>query len=160
MSIRCSAPHSREKGTTLVELVISIVVLSVAVVGVLSALGKITGRSADPMIREQSIAIAEAYLEEVSLSQFTPAGECPSVPGVGGRANYSHICHYNGLADSGAINQNGDDIQGLGKYNVAIAVSNSGNLGGLASAVTLRIDINVTGPTNETFTLSGYRTDY
>jgi len=160
MSIRSSAPHSREKGTTLVELVISIVILSVAVVGVLSALGKITGRSADPMIREQSIAIAEAYLEEVSLSQFTPASGCPSVPGAGGRANYSHICHYNGLADTGAVNQNGLIILGLENYNIAIAVNNSSNLGGLASSVTLRIDVNVTGPTNETFTLSGYRTDY
>ncbi len=160
MSIRSKVPYTKVKGTTLVELVISIVVLSIAVVGVLSALGKITGRSADPMIREQSIAIAEAYLEEVSLSQFTPGSGCPLVPGAGGRANYSHICHYDGLADSGAVNQNGSGISGLENYNVAIAVSNSGNLGGLASAVTLRIDVNVTGPTNETFTLSGYRTDY
>ena len=158
MCIQSRVPYSREKGATLVELVISIVILSVAVVGVLSALGKITSRSADPMIREQSIAIAEAYLEEVSLSQFTPASGCPPVPAT--RANYSHICHYDGLADTGAVNQSGEGIPDLKKYNVTIAVSNSDKLGGLASSVTLRIDVNVTGPTNETFTLSGYRTDY
>jgi len=152
--------RANQQGVTLVELVISIVILAVAVVGVLSSLGTIVGRSADPMIREQSIAIAEAYLEEISLSQFAPVGSCPAVPGAGGRVNYSHICHYHGLADAGAIDQNGTAVTGLGSYTIAVTVSNSSNLGGLASAVTLRIDVNVTGPTNETFSLSTYRTNY
>lgn len=160
MHIRSRFPQYREQGTTLVELVISIVILSVAVVGVLTALGKITSRSADPMIREQSIAIAEAYLEEISLTLFTPGSGCPTVPGAGGRANYSHICHYDGLADSGAINQQGDPISGLEGYDITVTVTNSDQLGGLALPVTLRIDVNVTGLTNETFMLSGYRTDY
>ena len=150
----------KQSGVTLIELVISIVILSIAVVGVLSALGTIGGRSADPMIREQSIAIAEAYLEEINLSQFAAVGSCPAVPGAGGRANYSHICHYNGLADNGAVNQNGSAIVGLSNYRVAVAVSNSSNLGGLASSVVLRIDVTVTGPTSESFSLSAYRTNY
>lgn len=147
-------------GVSLIELVISIVVLSIAVVGVLSALGTIAGRSADPMIREQSIAIAQAYLEEISLSQFAATSSCPSVPAAGGRANFSHICHYDGLSDSAPVDQNGDPLAGLANYSVRIAVTHSANLGGLSSAVTLRIDVSVTGPTNETFSLSGYRTDY
>ena len=148
------------KGVTLIELVISIVILSVAVVGVLSALGTIVGRSADPMIREQSIAIAEAYLEEIRLTQFAAVGSCPSIPGSGGRINYSHICHYNGLSDSGIVDQNGNPVSGLDNYNVTVAVNNSANLNGLASSMVLRIDVNVTGPTNEIFSLSGYRTNY
>ena len=150
---------NNSQGVTLIELVISIVVLSIAVVGVLSALGTIAGRSADPMIREQSIAIAEAYLEEISLSQFSSVGSCPT-PSAGGRANYSHICHYDGLSDVGIVDQNGNLVNGLGNYTATVTVSNSSNLGGLLSAVTLRIDVRVTGPTNETFSLSGYRTNY
>ncbi len=150
----------KQSGVTLVELVVSIVVLSVAVVGVLSALGTLVGRSADPMIREQSIAIAEAYLEEISLSRFASAGSCPAVLGAGGRANFNAICHYDGLSDSGAFDQNGNAITGLTDFNVTVSVNNSSNLGSLASAVTLRIDVTVTGPTNETFSLSGYRTNY
>ncbi len=151
---------ARQTGMSLVELVISIVVLSIAVVGVFSALGKMVGRSADPMIREQAIAIAEAYLEEISQSQFEIVASCPSVPGGGGRADYSHICHFHNLSDTGAVNQYGTAITELGDYDVTVTVSNSSNLGGLASAVVLRIDVNVTGPSNQTFTLSGYRTDY
>ena len=150
----------RQKGMTLVELVISIIVLSIAIVGVLSALGTIAGRSADPMIREKSIAIAEAYMEEVSLSQFAPVAGCPAVPGSGGRANFSHLCHYHGLSDTGAHNQYGAAIAELNNYDVTVTISNSSNLGGLSSAVVLRIDVCVTGPTSETFSLSGYRTNY
>jgi len=150
----------KQQGVTLVELVISIVILSVAVVGVLSTLGTIVGRSADPMIREQSIAIAEAYLEEISLAQFAAMGSCPVVPGSGTRKDFSHICHYNGLSDSGAIDQNGNAIGNLADYDVVVAISSSSNLGGMASADVLRIDVSVTGPTNEIFALSGYRTNY
>ncbi len=152
--------RTRQAGLSLVELVISIVVLSIAVVGVLSALGKMVGRSADPMIREQSIAIAEAYLEEVNLSQFAATASCPTVPGSGARADFSHICHYHNLSDTGAQDQNGNAITELGDYDVTVTVSNSSQLNGLSAAVTLRIDVNVTGPTSETFTLSGYRTNY
>jgi len=151
---------TKQFGVTLIELVISIVILSIAVVGVLSALGTIVGRSADPMIREQSIAIAEAYLEEISLIQFAAVAGCPVVPGAGGRANYSHICHYNGLSDAGARDQNGNAILGLESYDVTVSVNNSSGLGGLPLADTLRIDVNVTGPTAETFSLSGYRANY
>ncbi|MCP3673177.1 MAG: type II secretion system protein [Gammaproteobacteria bacterium] len=150
---------ARQTGMTLVELVISIVILSIAVVGVFSALGTTVGRSVDPMIRGQSIAIAEAYLEEITQRQFGEIGaDCPAEPGGGTRADYSHICHFDGLNDTGAVDQYGASIDELANYDVTVAISNSSNLGGLDSSVVLRIDINVTGPTNETFTLSGYRT--
>jgi len=150
----------RQVGTTLIELVVSIVVLSIAVVGVLTALGGLVSTTADPMIREQSISIAQAYLEEISLSQFAPTTSCPVVPGVGGRANFYAVCHYNGLSDIGAVDQNGNSIASLSNYDVQVSVTNSSNLGGLASAAVLRIDVSVTGPTNETFSISSYRTDY
>ncbi|MCP3663021.1 MAG: pilus assembly protein MshD [Gammaproteobacteria bacterium] len=149
---------ARQIGMTLVELVISIVVLSVAVVGVLSALGTIVGRSADPMIREQALAIAEGYLEEISQSEFEKIANCPSPSG--NRADYSHICHFHGLTDNGVVNQFGAPVTELSNYVVEVNIEHSSNLGGLASDVVLRIDISVTGPTNETYTLSGYRTDY
>jgi MSHA pilin protein MshD len=60
-----------ERGVTLVELIIFIVIVSSAVAGVLMTLD-IAGRSsADPMIQKQALAIAEALLEEVQLQPFT-----------------------------------------------------------------------------------------
>jgi MSHA pilin protein MshD len=60
-----------QRGVSLVELVVFIVVVGVAVVGVLAAMRLTTAASADPMIQKQALAIAEALLEEVQLQAFT-----------------------------------------------------------------------------------------
>ena len=150
-----------QQGLTLIELVISIVVLAIVVVGVFSALGALVGRSADPMIRQQSIAVAQAYLEEIQSMEFgLPGGGCPAVPGTGGRANFNNICHYHNLSDTGAVDQNGNSIASLANYNVTVTVTGSSNLGSLSAASAARIDVSVTGPTSETLTMSGYRANY
>ena len=60
-----------QRGMTLIELVISIVIIGIAAAALYSAMASISGRSADPMLRQQSLAIAEAYLEEILLQSFT-----------------------------------------------------------------------------------------
>ena len=67
-----STTREREsRGASLVELIVFIVVVSVAVVGVLAALNLATRTSVDPMIQKQALAIAEAILEEVQLQPLT-----------------------------------------------------------------------------------------
>ena len=61
----------RERGLSLVELIVFIVIVSVAVAGVLGALNVATRGSADPVIQKQALAVAEAVLEEVQLMPFT-----------------------------------------------------------------------------------------
>lgn len=61
----------RQRGLTLIELIVFIVIVSVALVGVLTVLNVTAKSSADPMIRKQALAIAEAVLEEVMLQPFT-----------------------------------------------------------------------------------------
>lgn len=60
-----------QRGLTLVELVMFIVIVSVALAGVLTVLNITVKSSADPMIRKQMLAIAEALLEEVQSKAFT-----------------------------------------------------------------------------------------
>lgn len=60
-----------ERGVTLVELIIFIVIVSSAVAGVLLTLNMASRSSADPMIQKQALAVAEALLEEVQLQPFT-----------------------------------------------------------------------------------------
>ncbi|MCF8149836.1 MAG: prepilin-type N-terminal cleavage/methylation domain-containing protein [Burkholderiaceae bacterium] len=61
----------RQRGLTLIELIMFIVIVSVALVGVLTVLNITAKSSADPMIRKQALAVAEAVLEEVMLQPFT-----------------------------------------------------------------------------------------
>ena len=60
-----------ERGATLIELIMFIVVVGAAVAGVLGAISYATRASVDPMIQKQALAIAEAMLEEVQLQPFT-----------------------------------------------------------------------------------------
>ncbi len=58
-------------GLSLVEIIIFIVIVSGAVIGILSVMNVATQGSADPMVRKQAIAIAESLLEEIELMPFT-----------------------------------------------------------------------------------------
>jgi len=64
-------PRACQRGMTLIELVVFIVIVSVGVVGLLSVTGSLTRNSADPMIRKQAIAIAESLLVEIEQRPFT-----------------------------------------------------------------------------------------
>jgi MSHA pilin protein MshD len=63
--------RERQRGVTLIELILFIVIVSVAVVGVLQVMRLNTVNSADPLRRKQALMIAEALLEEVQLAKFT-----------------------------------------------------------------------------------------
>ncbi len=69
MSISLSS--TRHRGASLVELVIFIVVVSIAVIGLLGPMKLIGGSSADPLRRKQALMIAEGLMEEVMLARFT-----------------------------------------------------------------------------------------
>lgn len=64
-------PRRFQSGLTLVELVMFIVIVSVALAGVLTVLNFTVKSSADPMVAKQMLAIAEALLEEVQMKSFT-----------------------------------------------------------------------------------------
>ncbi len=58
-------------GVSLIELVIAIMIISVAVSGVLMIFGDSVRASADPMVRKQALALAESMLNEVMAKPFT-----------------------------------------------------------------------------------------
>jgi MSHA pilin protein MshD len=66
----CTEP-SRQRGLSLIELVIAIMIISVAVTGVLMLFSSNVRNSADPMVRKQAVAIAESLLNEVLARPFT-----------------------------------------------------------------------------------------
>src|SRR6056297_1796368 len=80
---------SRPSGFTLIEFVVSLVVLGLGSALLVSFVTPVS-RSADPMIRAQSRAIASAYMDEILLRDF--AGDCTGV-----RGQWSGIQCYNDL---------------------------------------------------------------
>ncbi len=145
----------RQRGATLVEVVISIVVVAVAVTAVLGVLSTSVGRSADALIVTQAVSVANAYLEEIALKPFDdPDG----MDGEALRADFDDIDDYDGLVDAGAADQFGNPIAALSGYTVSVAVSPSAALPGVPVGDAMRIDVRVQFAPYVDYTLSGYRT--
>jgi MSHA pilin protein MshD len=154
--------RARHCGSALIEIVISIVIVAIAVAGILVVLSANARTGADVMIREQAVAIGDAYLEEIMLKSYDdPDG----VTGESSRALFDDVSDYSGLNDSnGARDQLGNLIGGLDKYLVAVAVTTTT----LGSIPAKRIDVTVTyspaievsGATAAALKFTGYRTNY
>lgn len=147
-------PQSTQRGVTLIELLISIVVVGIAAGIILALLATTTGASADPMLRHQASAIAEAYLEEILLKPFAdPDG----MDGEASRAAFDDLDDYDGLVDVGARDQFGNAIAALADYTVSVSVLSSTALAPVPGGDTLRVDVNVSRGSNINLLLSGYR---
>jgi MSHA pilin protein MshD len=66
-----SRTKALNRGFTLVELVVFIVIVTTAIAGVVGALAWMSNHSADPLARKQAIAIAESLMQEIQQMPFT-----------------------------------------------------------------------------------------
>jgi MSHA pilin protein MshD len=62
---------NRQRGVTLIELVLFMLIVGIALAGIVGVLNLTTSHSADPVRRKQALMIAEGLLEEVELAKFT-----------------------------------------------------------------------------------------
>jgi MSHA pilin protein MshD len=147
---------ARERGVTLIEVVLAIVIVAIAATAIMGAMARITLRGAETAVRQQAVAVAEAYLEEILLQPVaSPGGAAPS-----GRANYNDEDEYNNLNDTGAQDQFGNAIPYLTGYNVSVAVTQTTALTGIAAAQARQINVTVTDPNGVTVLLTGYRANF
>ncbi len=167
MCPRARGLRGDQSGLTLIELVLTIVVISIAVTGTLVLIQRTIVGSADPMIVRQAVGISEAYLEEIMLrSYYDPvlgagAGPCPAPDPNDGRPEYNNVCDYNGLDDNGARDQADSPVTDLTRYRVRVTVDSIATLGALSGpADVIRADVRVTHPDDVDLTLSGYKANY
>jgi MSHA pilin protein MshD len=147
----------RQGGVTLIELIIAITIVAIGVTSILGALSAASSRSADAMVQQQAISVAQAYLDEI-LQRCVPGAGCTASGTT--RSDWNTVDAYNGLNDSGARDQFGNAIAALAGYNVAVSVTPSSALTGLGTTVARRIDVTVAHAPNVSVTLSGYRTAF
>ena len=173
MSARSSrlrnAPGPRESlgraGITLVELVISLTVIAIALVGTLQVMAVTAGASADPMILQQAAAVADSHLEEILLNPYydpdlgAGGGACPAPEAS--RALFDNVCDYDSLDDSGARDHTDTPLSELSAYRVCVTVDSTASLGSLSGpADVVRVDVRVTHTDISDITVSAYRTRF
>lgn|SRR5689334_5165349 len=144
-----------QAGFTLIEMIIAIVILGVGLAGVAVAFSIAIGRSADPVINQQLLAIAEEMIEEIQLKPYTAAAN--SAPSGCARDTYNDVSDYNGYTTSGQIcTVDGVAVSALSGYSVSVGVATA-TLSGVAAAK--RISVTVTRG-SQSLTLIGWRTDF
>lgn len=146
---------ARCRGVTLVELIVTIVVIAAAVSGVIALTSTTAARSADTMVQVQSVVIGESYLHEILQKPFGAADCGPCT-----RMQMDKVIDYNGLLDVGVHDATGTPVASLTNYTVRVTVANSAL--GAALQVPLAqselVTVTVTAPNGSSIALSGYRT--
>lgn len=154
-----------QRGATLIEIVLFIVIIGIAVGTVLGTLSLAAGRSADPLVRRQALAIAESLLQEIEAQPFgstDPDGGADTLgPEAGesrgsGTSPFDHVNDYHGYATTGIVDADGSPVTGLSAYGVAVSVQPQA-LDNIAAADGLLVSVTVTGPGGASVTLTGFR---
>jgi len=152
------------RGFTLIEVVVLIVVIGIAMAGVLLIFQNTVGRSADPQISKQSLAIAEAMLDEILLTAYVNDGP----PASGKREDFNEVSDYAGYSTTGVKDIKDVAVPGLDLYDVLVAVATQ-TLSGSSTpppavpdvTESKRVTVTVTyRPTNTSVSLDGYRLKY
>jgi len=181
------ANRLRQAGISLLELIVFIVIVSIAVTGILLVMNQTTTHSADSLVRKQSLAIAESLLEEVELMPFTwcDPNDASAVSATGyGSCTYSqqnamsypagesrgdpanpldNVVDYTGYSMSPIVDINGNGVAGLAAYSARVDIAHVGTafLGGAAdNDAGLQITVTVTAPDGSQLKLDGYRARY
>jgi MSHA pilin protein MshD len=172
-----------QRGITLIEQIMFIVIVSVGVIGLVSVMNPAIRASADPMLTKQLVAIAESLLNEVMHQPFTwcdpddatastaqsyadcanpqnafgptPAGETRYA--LGTDPAFDNVADYFGPM-APISDPSGSNV--MAGYFAFIAMGHAGGVFGLAdTTAVLSITVTVTRGT-ETFSLTGYRFRY
>ena len=161
----------RQRGLSLIELIVAIVIIGISVAGVLSVFGQAVGGSADPVMVKQSYAVAEALLEEVQQAPFTlcdpsdplaETGVCtPAFVWPAGARPFDHVIKYNAFALNPIASIDGVVIPALAGYTAAISVAAAAlNDIPAAGGNAVLITVTVTAPNGNAYVLRGWRTRF
>lgn len=155
--------RQNQQGVSLIELIMFMVIVSVALAGILMVMNQTTRGSADPLLRKQALAAAYSLLEEIELQDFSPASAAVTVAvsQVNRASAYHIISNYHGFSTSGifAVNDPTSASAVLPNYNASVTVIPTA-MSGIPAASAVQINVTVTAPQGLSVTATGYRTAY
>lgn len=171
--IRNFLVQRRQRGATLVELVMTIVIISVAIAGVLGAFSLIAGRSADPLNQSRAVSLAQRYMDEILSKPFderAPLGEryeggCANTPppSTRGRQNLRDVDDYDEIEEvPSEYWSDNDNEDGYDQFVVGVSVECVNNpVSQLGVDVEAKsIVLTITDPSGNNYLFSAYRGNF
>jgi MSHA pilin protein MshD len=165
-----------QHGFSLIEIVIFLIISSIALVGVLKVYQLSVSSSADGLTSKIAIEAAYALLEEVEAMPFTfcdtsdpslvtatspascalPQGLTPAAgKSRGGASPFSNVGDFGGYTQLGIRDLNGNAILGLENHRISVRLSQP-SVGGVSSSNVIKIEVEIAGPYS-THSIFGYK---
>lgn len=147
-----------QRGFTLIEVIIFIVVVSAGMAGILSISNTVVKSSADPMVRKQAVALADAILEEILQKEYSDPDGVQG--GETTRATMDDVSDYDAKTQT-LFNSTspGGWPAALDGYKVTISVVSDTAVVGTAAQPAKKVTVTVSRGT-ESVALVGYRGNY
>ncbi len=167
----CGRGARGEGGVTLIEVILFIVILSVALMAIVNLLGLTTANSGDPLIRRQNLAIGESLIQEIDAvpyhlkDPYNPNGPNDAIGPEAGESRSGSVLpfdnpnDYSGYSENGIVAPDGTAISGLSTYSASVVASQQA-LGNIPSNAGLLVTVTVTGPNSEPISISSFRAMY
>lgn len=181
--------YTRQRGFSLIEVIVFMTIVAVAAGGILSVFAKANKGSSEMLARRQAMTIAEAVLNEVVAAPFTwcdPAdtkfltatstASCNSMPEVLpgapeagetrlGASKFDNVNDFNAFAmGPGITDRAGTVVTGTGSYSVRVstaAVAAAASWNGMTSNDMAVVTVSVTSPLlGDAVALQGLRARY
>jgi MSHA pilin protein MshD len=176
------------RGFTLIEIIVTIVFISIAMVGVLTAYTQAMKTSSDPLQQIRAVELGQAYIDEIINKKFDEKSAQGGIPRCGStdtgqvacttsgnfgpdlhpitgvtetRAIFNDVDDFTGIDETPPKDPLGVDRFGYDSYRAQISVVHAGTeLTGLNNVDAKRIDIIITTPKGDDFSFSAYRVNF
>lgn len=157
------------RGMSLVEMVMTIVIISLALVASLRAFSVLTARSADGMVQTRSLELAQLYFDEILSRRFDENSGVTGVPAYTGacritddgemRDSYDDVDDYDGINNESPQIMETSLFPAYNGFLVTINVTCDDSIGTLDNG-SKRVDIFITDPSGDTSVFSVYKGNY
>lgn len=171
--------RNKQGGVTLVELVISIVIISIAMVAMLNSFSVSINQSAEPLWRNKAMKLAQLYLDEILAKKFDESTPIGGVPPVGGatcdladeesddRTQFDDVGDYNGLTDAPPVSLIASLDSSYDDYSVSVTVECDGDqvdaensAGAVSDNHAKLITVAITAPNGDTISFAAYKGNF
>jgi MSHA pilin protein MshD len=168
---RIAQRRQRVAGTTLVEVIIFILIISIAVTGVVNALAVAVRSSSDPLVARQTLSVAASLIQEIDSvayaqkDPYDPSGPDDAIGPEAGETRagsplpFDNPNDYDGYTETGIVAPDGTSVAGLGTYSAGVSAAQQA-MGNIPSSDGLLVVVTATGPDGQSIALTTFRARY